>query len=213
MNRVQLSVLRRFTRLKHSPVEEGEVDSAIAVALVEMDGVGGVEERRVEQNTSVLAIRNGRGVRVPFCVKLGLELIQLVLVVVLASGPMCRGPCLPNHHASRRWVEVGIVAGDPAVDVDGGLVGVDPNTVTPAVVVFVAPEHGDGVVAEDGRQNTGELAGDLREKGCRPTVFEVRTQVPPFLHRAPHRGFLSEGDELVQDLVGEDAVDDSDRRR
>ena len=79
-------------------VEEGDVDATTFIVVLKVDDVGFVEEIRIEDDSPVLAIRDGDGLDSLLFEKF-LNLVPVLVIVVFGKIPVVRGFFVPHDEA------------------------------------------------------------------------------------------------------------------
>ena len=117
-------------------VQESHVNAAILVAVLKMDVIGGVKQIRVEDDSPILFM----GYPNRFCLRCFQEFFDRVLVGIKCFKiPIQRRFFVPDDEAAGLQILVGLIWGDPEVNIDGGFVGVEFDA-GHAAVVFVSPK-------------------------------------------------------------------------
>ena len=139
-----------------------------------------MEQRRVEDDGPVRPVRHGdvgvpRRLEEPPPHEVG-------VCVVLLEGPVRRRLRREDDEAAGFRVEVGRVVGEPNVDVDGRLVGVqvDPRVFR---IVLVRPHVPEGMSAEDPGQGVVQILRQVEQNPIVQAVVDVRADVPSELQR------------------------------
>ena len=111
-----------------------------------------------------------------------------------------------DDHAATLWVQVGLVRGDPAVDVDPGDIRVYAYAQRPNVVVEVPPAGHELVAAGEIRRDEREFFRELTEQRRGEPAARVRAQVPVVLHVRPHARASREPKKTFQRLRSKHVV-------
>ena len=112
-----------LSRFLSVAVEEGDVDVAAFIVVLKFDDVGFVKEIGIEDERSILAMRNDDGFGSTLFEKL-LNVVSVRIVIVFGKVPVVRGFFVPHDESPVFCVAIGFVRRDPKIDIDGNGVGV-----------------------------------------------------------------------------------------
>ena len=117
-----------LSRFLSVAVEEGDVDTAAFIVVLKFDDVGFVEEVGIEDEGSILAMRDDDGFGSALFEKL-LNVVPVRIVVVFGKVPVVRSFFVPHDESPVFRVAVGFVRRDPKIDIHGNGVGmqVEPS--------------------------------------------------------------------------------------